>query len=186
MKTLTHSVLKELLDYNAETGVFTWKHRDQSWFVSYRSYTSFCGKYANKVAGNNKICTISGKTYRAIMVLGVSYAAHRVAWFYVNGEWPTNDIDHIDGIGVNNKTLNLRDVTVAENGRNKRLPSTNKSGVIGVCWHKRDQHWRATIKVNQKTISLGGFSSIDDAMSARQKASVKYGFHKNHGTNRPL
>ena len=182
---LTHSILKELLDYNPETGVFTWRHRDSSWFMSHRSYASFCGKYVNKVAGNNKIA-VNGKGYRNIMILNVGYLIHRVAWFYVFGEWPVNDIDHIDGNGLNNKILNLRDVTALDNGRNKRLPSTNKSGVIGVCWHKRDEHWRATIKVEQKTISLGGFSSIDDAISARKKASVKYGFHKNHGTVRPL
>lgn len=182
---LTHSLLQELIYYDAETGVFTWKHRDESLFASRRSYASFCGKYANKVAGYNKTA-VNGKDYRNIMILNVNYLSHRVAWFYIYGNWPVNDIDHIDGNGMNNKIINLRDVTAIDNGRNKRLPENNNSGVVGVSWHKRDKVWEAKIKVNQKAIYLGRFSSIESAAKVRKSAEIKYKFHKNHGIIRPL
>jgi hypothetical protein len=182
---LTQSILKELLHYNPDTGIFTWKHRDQKWFKTYRSFCSGNARYAEKVAGVS-VLSREGKRYIHIMALGKDYLAHRIAWVYISGEWPEDEIDHIDGNGENNKLINIRSVSRLENNKNKRLPSTNKSGVMGVHWHKRDQHWRAEIKVKQKTINLGGFKDINDAIKARKAAEFKYGFHKNHGSIRPL
>jgi len=182
---LTQSILKELIHYNPDTGVFTWLHRDQKWFKTYRSYRSYCGKYVGKKAGASILSRV-GKRYIHVMVLDKDHLAHTLVWLYTYGVWPDDEIDHIDGNGENNKLLNLRSVTGLENHKNKRLPSTNKSGRIGVHWHKRDRHWRAEIKVEQKTINLGGFKDINDAIKAREAAETKYGFHKNHGSIRPL
>jgi len=61
------------------------------------------------------------------------------------------------------------------------LPKRNKSGIIGVCWHKRDKKWRATIWANKKLTVLGNYETIFDAAAARIKANKKYGYHPNHG-----
>ena len=182
---LTQSILKELLHYDPVTGIFTWKYRERKWFKTYRSYRSYCGKYVGKTAGAS-ILSKEGKRYIHIMILGRDYLAHRIAWFYIYGEWPEGEIDHIDGNGENNRESNIRDVDALENGKNKRLPENNKSGRIGVGWHSRDKVWYALIKVKQKKIHLGTFKKINDAISAREAAEVKYGFHKNHGSIRPL
>tara|TARA_R110000822_G_scaffold5655_5_gene24253 strand:- start:1129 stop:1614 length:486 start_codon:yes stop_codon:yes gene_type:complete len=119
--------------------------------------------------------------HREIEVKGKEYKAHRLIWLYVNGKFPDNHIDHIDGDPSNNRIENLRDVTRQENNKNKRKPRTNKSGHMGVCWHKASDKWRAHIKVDGVLKHLGLFNVLEDAVAARQAASVKHGFHANHG-----
>ena len=182
---ITQDQLKEVINYNPLTGDFTWRHRGESFFKTYRSYRSFCGKYDGKVAGNTKTSK-EGKTYRNIMIFDTTYLSHRLAWLYVTGSFPCDEIDHIDGNGENNRLVNLRDVTRTENGRNKRKPVTNKSGVMGVHWHKRDLVWCAQIKVDQKVINLGTSTSIESEIKLRRAAEIKYNFHPNHGDVRPL
>jgi len=104
--------------------------------------------------------------------------AHRLAWFYMEGEWPTGHINHIRD---DNRWVNLREVSNQENHKNQSISINNKSGVIGVCWNKKARKWHAQIKVNYKAISLGCFSDIHNAIKARKDAEIKYGFHKNHG-----
>jgi len=99
----------------------------------------------------------------------------------MTGEWPEKQIDHIDGNPLNNKWDNLRDVTSQENGRNKRILKNNTSGFTGVCWDDVNKKWRAFIRVDRKTIHIGRFTNIQQAIDARKDANIKYGFHENHG-----
>lgn len=119
--------------------------------------------------------------YRYIQVYKTRYAAHRLAWLFVNGEFPPNEIDHINGNRLDNRIENLRSVTAKENRKNGRRPQTNTSGVIGVRWHKRDKNWSAQIGVNGETVHLGCFDSLQKAANARKEAESKHGFHPNHG-----
>ena len=108
------------------------------------------------------------------------YKAHRVAYAIHFGEWPRGCIDHINGIKTDNRADNLRVVDRATNNRNRPTQKNNTSGVTGVSQTPQGK-WRAVIKVNKKTQSLGVFSAKKDAISARKEAETKFGFHKNHG-----
>jgi len=169
---ITQTRLKELLHYDPDTGVFTW--------ITVRSGQSSPGS----IAGCDD--EGKGKTYRVITVLGKSYPAHHLAWMYINGSLPDNELDHIDGFGTNNRIENLRPVTHIENHKNKRLYSTSTSGYSGVNWKKDQQRWTARIGVCGVRKHLGSYETIIDAVAARIRASKEYGFHENHGTYRPL
>ena len=99
---------------------------------------------------------------------------------------PVDQVDHIDGNGLNNRWNNLREVSSQENNMNMRLSSNNTSGVTGVCWATRDKRWIANIKVNRKNKCLGYFTDFNEAVAARKAAEIEHGFHCNHGSNRPL
>ena len=119
--------------------------------------------------------------YRKIKIKSVRYYAHRLVWLYHFGKWPSDQIDHIDGDKLNNKIDNLRVVTNQENQKNAKLPSTNTSGVMGVCVHNQTQKWRAQIQDDGKNKFLGLFDNFEEAVAARQAAERKYNFHPNHG-----
>lgn len=115
-----------------------------------------------------------GHTYRRckIMVGGQTYMAHRLAWLYVYGEWPTEDIDHRDGDSCNNRIANLRLATDSQNLGNMRKPATNKSGKKGVSWHVGGARWQAHIKIDGVNKYLGLFDTVDAAHAAYCKAAV--------------
>lgn len=119
--------------------------------------------------------------YRRIGVNGQKYAAHRLIWLFVYGQFPTHFIDHIDGNGLNNRIENLRDVTNRENCLKQKLHCTNTSGYTGVSWDKRTNRWIAEIRVRDKKIRIGSFKNIEDAAAARKDAEKKHGFHPDHG-----
>ena len=165
-RQVTQDLLKEYFNYDPNTGVFTRiKHTSSKAKVGY-------------IAGT--IDKIKCKAYIKISIDHKGYGAHRLAWLYVYGEWPKNEIDHIDGNGLNNAISNLRDVTSAENRRNQRINTNNLSGHIGVSLIKKGK-WQAYINVNKKQIRIGYFNNIEDAIKAREKASSEYGYHENHG-----
>jgi hypothetical protein len=99
---LDHSALRALLDYDPDTGVFTWRNPRTYWHK------------VGDVAGS-----VNGRGYRILGICGRYYAEHRLAWFYVHGAWPTHTIDHINRVRTDNRIANLRDVTMRENNLNK-------------------------------------------------------------------
>jgi len=111
------------------------------------------------------------------------YLAHRLAWFYVYGEFPTM-IDHIDGNRTNNKISNLRQVSSKENQCNLTIAANNTSGITGVSFSKERSKWEAKIQIDGKTIHLGRYLDKEDAILARKQGEVKYEFHKNHGKSK--
>ncbi len=154
---MTKEYVDKYLKYDAETGLFTRK-KD--------------GKAVGWVANRG---------YTKIRFDGKSYEAHRIAWLLHYGVKPENQIDHINHIRTDNRILNLRDVTQAENHRNMSKAKNNKHGVTGVVWHKRSKRWQAQISVDGKNTYLGSFVSFSDAVNARKNAEILYGFHTNHG-----
>lgn len=148
---LTAQRLRELLDYDAEAGLFTRK--------VWRGGTSRVGS----VTGNKANCTLG---YCQISVDGRLYFAHRLAWLYVHGDWPKHNIDHINGVRNDNRIANLRDVdqrTNIENQRRRRRD--NSSGVMGVYEHKPGQY-AASIRTGGKTKHLGLYASPEEAGEA--------------------
>lgn len=110
-----------------------------------------------------------------MMIDGKNYLAHRLAWFYVYGEWPKNQIDHINRIKTDNRIFNLRDVDNSTNQHNNALRKHNTSGTTGVMNCKSRNCWGAQIYVNNKRIYLGIYKTKEDAILARKKYEASIG-----------
>lgn len=144
---LTAARLRELLAYSPETGEFRW--------IRGRP-----GVGAGSVAGSR-----AKNGYIYIGIEGGKYLAHRLAWLYVYGSWPSCDIDHINWVCTDNRLANLRDVERHINNQNRsRVRSDNKaSRETGVSWHIHSRKWRSRIWLQGKEYRLGLFDTIDEA-----------------------
>lgn len=178
----TQDQLKSILEYNPDTGVFTWKKRSES---DWDRVALFNSRFAGKEAGSR--CSSGGKYYLRINSVFARFPwhAHRLAFIYMTGKMPQH-VDHINGNGCDNRWCNLRWSDKRDNARNVRKSKNNTSGHTGVGWNKRQSCWRAYIKIDQKMISLGNHSTIESAIEARHKADIKYGFRNGHGSDRPI
>lgn len=130
---LTQDELKEHVNYNPDTGIFTWIKNN---------------KYSNRNVGD--ICGSLDGGYIRMCINKKRYGAHQLAWHYINNELGSFHIDHINGIKSDNRICNLRKATVSENAYNKKINSNNTSGVKGFTWHRRAKKWQVVICVNIK------------------------------------
>jgi hypothetical protein len=157
--------LVRVLSYDSASGEFIWLGPKKN------------GTKDSRVAG--AINPSNG--YHLICINGLNYYSHRLAWLYMMGEWPAEDVDHLNHIRTDNRWSNLRAATYIENGKNISMPKLNTSGRIGVSWHNKRGLWVAKIGSGGKPIFLGDFKTFDEAVAARAAAEVKHGFHTNHG-----
>jgi HNH endonuclease len=157
---LTQERLKELLDYDPETGEFRWKKSR---------------KGSRRFVGDRAGCIRNNDGYRQVIIDYKAYLEHRLAWFYTTGVWP-NKIDHknVDGPKDDNRWCNLRVAEPSENNANARKRSYNKSGYKGVVWVEEKRKYRARITVNKKIIFLGYFNAAQEAHAAYCSAAIKY------------
>ena len=167
----TVEYLRKRLICNPDTGKLFWKDCED-----------MPQKWRTRWAGKEAFTANDGNGYLLGAVNYKTLKAHRVIWAMVYGEWPSNHIDHINGITDDNRIVNLRVVTNQENMRNKSMRKSNTSGFTGVYWHEPTQKWQARINVNGRGKSLGLFHKIEDAVNARAAANVKYGYTDRHGT----
>jgi hypothetical protein len=150
ISSLTQENLRKILHYDRETGVFTWLAR--------RSGVKY-----GKAVGSMK------DGYLVIRVHRRLYRAHRLAWLYMTGDWPSEQIDHIDGNRANNSWKNLREADYFVNAQNERKARSNsKTGFLGVIWSKGK--FQAEITVGRKSKYLGRFSSAAEAHDVYLKA----------------
>ena len=147
--------------------------------LSQLSYCEKTGNFARKT-GKGNVGFVAPNGYVTVGFNYNKYYAHRLAWKIFYGDDP-EFIDHIDGNRQNNAIKNLRSVSRKVNQKNIKKPENNTSGVAGVVFDKSRQKWKAQIQVEGKMIFLGRFELKYDAIEARQKANVAYGFHQNHG-----
>ncbi len=163
-KTLvTAKRLREVLSYDLETGVFTWKPRPAEQFSSDKSCKTWNTRFAGKHCG----CIDSERGYVLIRVDGEQYFAHRLAWLFVTGVWPKNEVDHRNGIRSDNRWLNLRDVTPGVNRQNRRAPSRSAAGALGVSINKKTGRFESRIRTpGGGTQHLGTFSTVEAAHAA--------------------
>lgn len=146
---LTVERVREVLDYNPETGVFRWKTHKQPQKI---------GQITGNFGGGD-----DGKYWR-VRVDGKWYYGHRLAWFYVYGVWPTQ-LDHKDTIKHHNAILNLREATTVQNAGNMRMHRRNKLGFKGV--RKRTPGcYEARLGIGGKDHVLGYFKSPEEAHAA--------------------
>ena len=180
MINLTQKYLKECFNYDADTGILYWKNRPRDHFTCDKGFKGWNTRFVGKKAGNISVEQGRGLRYSSVKISTVLYKAHRIIWVIAYGYWP-DKIDHIDGNGLNNRLDNLRSVSNSKNHMNRKKAVDNTSGVTGVHWHKQVKKWNAFISINGVQTSLGCFSDIADAISVRQNAEIKYGYHANHG-----
>lgn len=166
---ITQEELKNFVNYDPDTGNFT------------RIVRLSQNMRVGDIAGCKHHKKHNGKTYIKFRIKSKLYSAHRLAFLYMNGAFPSDQVDHINGDSCDNRWINLREVKPLENQRNLKKPKHNTSGTVGVQWHKKFNKWHARIQVMKKNMSLGLFENFEDAVTARKSAELSYGFHKNHG-----
>ncbi|EOG1788729.1 HNH endonuclease [Enterobacter kobei] len=156
--------IRDLIDYNAETGVLTAK-------------VNFSGRQAGSVIGSQ-----TWQGYYAFSLFGKKCFAHRLAWLLHYGEWPSQPIDHINGIKTDNSIRNLRLCSLSQNQFNKPTQKNNTTGVKGVYWNKRDKRYVASVQFNGKKYSAGHHKDIESAKEEVMKLREKLaGEFTNHG-----
>lgn len=152
--------MKENLKYDPETGKFTY-------------YRSVGCRRIGQEAG-----WITANGYRYIKASGVAYPAHVLAWFYMTGDWPDNDIDHKDLDRDNNAWPNLRLATRPQNASNAKLRADNKLGIKGV--RKLKDTGKYQVRINGK--SYGCYSDLELAeLVCREVRDSVHGQFANHG-----
>lgn len=174
--------LRNLVDYDPETGRLFWKERSPYMFEDGgHSAEHSCAAWNARYCGNEAFKKKSRNRYLIGSIAGRTYLAHRVAWAVYYGKWPAHEIDHINGDRADNRIANLRDVTKSVNGRNLKKNRRNASGVTGVFWHEKAGKWSASIGFNGSVKYLGVFESIEAAAATRLAAERECGFHPDHG-----
>jgi hypothetical protein len=170
----TQQQLKDLLEYDPNSGIFVWKER----IGTDHGTKVFNSKYAGKQAGS-VISTSKGDEIR-IRILGSSYLAHRLAWLYMKGNLP-ECVEHINNNRTDNRFHNLKASSILSTLKDRKLPTNNTSGQIGVSWDKHLKTWTARIEANRVIHHLGKFKTKKEAVQARLSAEASLGFHPNHG-----
>ena len=148
--TLTADRLREVLNYDPETGFFTWKVSN-----SHR-----------RRVGDRAGCLKTPDGYRLIRIDGVLHRAHKLVWLYLTGSFPVLGLDHINRVKDDNRAVNLREANQAQQGQNLPMSSKNTSGHRGVHWSNADEKWQAAIRIQGKKKYLGQFDNIEEASAA--------------------
>lgn len=153
---ITQKELKELLIYDSETGIFTNK---------------ITRNPRAKIGVQLKANNLRGK-YGQVGINKQHYLLHRLAWLYMTGSWPKNQIDHINGSTTDNRFCNLRDVTNQQNQFNS-ISKTGSSKFKGIFWNTDRKVWSSQIKINGKYKYLGKFDKEEDAALAYNNAALE-------------
>lgn len=157
-RILTQERLKEILNYNPDTGIFTW-------LVSTGRRVK-----VGEIAGS-----FNANGYWKIQICGKKYGAHRLAWLYMTGLFPNDKADHINGDKSDNRFLNIRPVTQAQNNQNKTcIYKSNTTGLRGVSFNKDNSKYSAIIGIDGKTKFIGYFKNPIDAHQAYVEAKRRY------------
>lgn len=162
---LTQAQLKEVLQYDPETGAFTWRSGH------------------GKVRAHERAGSRHAAGYRQINLGGAVMLEHRLAHLYMRGCWPRSEVDHRNGVRSDNRWDNLRPATSSEQKQNATIRKDNTSGFQGVGWFKPKGKWRARIRVGGREHHLGYFDDPESAYAARCAAKLQ--LHPFQPTARP-
>lgn len=165
---ITHQCLLDRFIYDIATGAFLRRNqRGSAQSLSRADYLHSSG-------------------YRRLSIGGKKVAAHRVAWFYVTGQWPSHDIDHRNRDRADNSWSNLRPATSSQNAWNSGT-EPGASGVKGVSWHKGSGAWRARCRVKKREFTLGYFHDIElAALVIQEFRSSMHGAFACHGKDHEI
>ncbi len=170
----TAAFLRECLSYDPDTGELRWLVRPERHFVDKpnRKKSHVCALWNGRFAGN-AAGSITLMGYLEIGIDGERYLAHRLIWAWMTGQWPRDEIDHVDLNRMNNAFSNLRAATSSENKSNRRKQSNNTSGFKGVSWYKAGAKWRADIMKDGRYKFLGYFAEKSEAVDRYNQAAKK-------------
>lgn len=152
---LTHERLKDVLRYEVATGIFTWKK-----ILSNRGARGSIAGWDDTIGR------------RVIRIDKKNYFAHRLAFLYMMGRWPSDQIDHINGDWADNRWKNLREATASENHRNSLARSNNKLGIKGVRFQAGK--YEVNITIDRRLVYLGRFKTVEEADSVFKVAAEKH------------
>lgn len=160
--SVTYSEIRELLDYDPITGHFTWRERGEKYIPHPIARATFNKRIAGARAGSIKLNKQSGYRYRRIRVLGKTYMESRLAWVWMTGSEPPEEIDHINRDPMDNSWSNLRASTRVFNSHNVEVRKNNSSGVTGI-GKSASGKWIAHCSFMAKQYHMGVFAEIDEA-----------------------
>lgn len=151
-KRVTCAEARELLEYEPETGILRWKRN-----------------MSTRARAGSQAGVVQERRYRRIGIRGTYYMAPRLAWLIMTGDWPADQIDHINGKQDDNRWANLREANSSQNKWN--TIKKNRSGLVGAAYHSGKNQYRATIRKYGITKFLGWFDDPVDAHKAYVAAS---------------
>lgn len=150
---LTIDAVRHALDFDPAIGVFVWSNP--------QSNAVKAGEAAGVVAANGR---------RYINIGGEKHMAHRLAWFYIHGEWPSGDVKQPNGNYDDCREVNLIQQTRQTTASNRRVNAASKSGYPGITWSEKRAKWQVHVTRDYKQFGLGYFSSLEDAVEVRRAA----------------
>ncbi len=153
---LTADEVRKLLRYDQETGKLFWLVRS-----------------AIHVSPGDEAGYVEPNGYISVSIRKRAYKSHRLIWLMVTGDWPAACIDHINGVRADNRLVNLRQATKAQNNTNSMTPKTNTSGYKGVTWNKYSGKFLAQIRFKRKSYFLGYFTEAEEAHHAYVAAAER-------------
>ena len=158
MKMIEHARLLEVVSYDPSSGVFT------------------------RCLDDKPIGRPDRKGYLLFSVCNQNYRAHRLAWLYMTGSWPSAEIDHINGDPGDNRWANLRQCNHQQNNHNQPMRRNNTSGVKGVSWNSRARKWHVQVCLNYKIHNGGLYETLTEADAAARALRLRlHGEFANHG-----
>jgi len=161
--------LNSIFNYNKSTGKLTWKKKTS--------------KFATKIKIGSEVGWVKSDGRKQVIIKGKSFYISRIIWKMMTGSIPNNmQIDHEDRDVGNNKWYNLLLKSQSENKKNSSLYCNNKSGVVGVFFHRQSKSWEGQI-CNNKKAENKRFKTKEEAVTWRKEKEILYDYHKNHGKN---
>lgn len=167
----TPNLISQLLAYDPATGHATWRERPLEFFKDARAHRVWNSRYSGVRAGS--VATIG---YIYCYFMGRNFPMHRLIWAAHTGAWPVGQIDHINGNRADNRWVNLREVSKAQNQRNMKRRVDNKTGQPGIHITRSGSFG---VTIGKKFV--GTFPTFDLALKARKAAEIEKDYHPNHG-----